>query len=137
MRVLFHKFSKHYDMWSRAVKCSAVLGKISHSRDTSTGLPSFLIINKRQQSPSSKPLTPRRLIYPKNDPHHLSDVLLSLALYSSSHETTRPEIVVSEEPFLTIEDGSHPTLMPSFSPGEFIPNDTTLGGGQVCCFTYS
>ena len=60
-----------------------------------------------------------------------ADVLLSLALYSSSHETTRPQIVVSEVPFLKIEDGTHPTLMPSFSPGEFIPNDTSLGGDQV------
>ncbi|KAL5256929.1 hypothetical protein ACHWQZ_G012010 [Mnemiopsis leidyi] len=86
MRVLFHKFSKHYDLWSRAVKCSAIL-----------------------------------------------DVLLSLALYGSSHGTTRPEIVVSKEPFLKIEDGTHPTLMPSFSPGEFIPNDTSLGGDQKLC----
>ena len=118
MRVLFHKFSKHYDLWDRAVKCSATVGNwrflhnITISNTVNNFFHNFLSV-----------LLSLLFTFP--------DVLLSLALYSASYDTCRPDIVTSEEAYLHIEDGSHPTLLPSFSPGDFIPNNTHLGKGEV------
>jgi len=61
------------------------------------------------------------------------DVLLSLAQYSASYPTCRPIVTSTDTPHLEIKQGSHPTILPSFSNGGFIPNDTVLGGQHKEC----
>ncbi|MGE3820583.1 MAG: DNA mismatch repair protein MutS, partial [Isosphaeraceae bacterium] len=54
------------------------------------------------------------------------DVLAGLAELAVRHGYTRPEIV--EEPVFDVDAGRHPVLDALVPPGEFVPNDTKLGG---------
>ena len=113
MRLLFNKFSGHYELWNQAVQCSATLGT------QSTFLAKYKTIFYLNFLDISLTL----------------DVLLSLAQYSASYPTCRPIVTSSDKAHLEIKQGSHPTVLPSFSNGGFIPNDTVLGGEHVSLST--
>ncbi len=63
------------------------------------------------------------------------DVLCGLAELAARQGYCRPEMV--EEPVLEIEAGRHPVLDVLMPPGEFVPNDLTLGpdDGQILLIT--
>ncbi len=56
------------------------------------------------------------------------DVLAALAFLAARHGYTRPE--VTEEPVLDIREGRHPVLDRVLPAGDFVPNDTRMGGGN-------
>ena len=63
------------------------------------------------------------------------DVLSSLAELAARHGYCRPEIVA--EPVFEVEAGRHPVLDAILAPGDFVPNDITLGGdnGSILLIT--
>jgi DNA mismatch repair protein MutS len=63
------------------------------------------------------------------------DVLAGLAELAARHGYSRPEIV--EEPIFEVEAGRHPVLDSILAPGDFVPNDVSLGGdsGSILLIT--
>ncbi len=57
------------------------------------------------------------------------DALLSMALLALERNYKRPELLNSHE--LYIEEGRHPVLEQKLKFGEFVPNDITLGVGNI------
>lgn len=65
------------------------------------------------------------------------DVLLCLEEYSHNlPQSCRPtfrEVSQGQKAFMAIRDGRHPLVVTTFSGGDFIPNDTYVGTGEVSC----
>ena len=61
------------------------------------------------------------------------DVLVAMATYSkgSECEMCRPEVIVSDIPFLDIRGGRHPCVTRTFSGDDFIPNDVIINSNKV------
>jgi DNA mismatch repair protein MutS len=57
------------------------------------------------------------------------DALISFAEVAKDYDYARP--VVIDAPLLRIEAGRHPTLERAFEEGEFVANDTNLGGDDA------
>jgi DNA mismatch repair protein MutS len=63
------------------------------------------------------------------------DVLAALAELATRHGYCRPELTA--DPLLQIESGRHPVLEALMPAGDFVPNDTSLGGenGSILLIT--
>ncbi len=63
------------------------------------------------------------------------DVLAGLAELAARHGYARPEILT--EPIFEVEAGRHPVLDSILAPGDFVPNDVSLGGeaGSILLIT--
>lgn len=61
------------------------------------------------------------------------DVLVAMATYSkgSECEMCRPEVVMSDIPFLDIRGGRHPCVTQTFSGDDFIPNDVVINSNKT------
>ena len=61
------------------------------------------------------------------------DVFVAMATYSkgSECEMCRPEVVMSDIPFLDIRGGRHPCVTQTFSGDDFIPNDVIINSNKV------
>jgi len=63
------------------------------------------------------------------------DLLCSFAQVARERRFSKPEVDLSGS--IEIEEGRHPVVEASLGPGEFVPNDTRLGGeeAQICIIT--